>query len=519
MNVLDQLREWFRWPPGRIFKSVLVVALLAVVGVVVALLRPVVIPPDHPGCGKGGSGVSKYGPDHECVGVTDGSYDYAPAYLREVTDRIRAENRAVTKSTHPYATVALMIPMVSSSASEQRQIREEVQGAYLAQWRANRKDNSEAPAIRLVLANPGRAYTQWRPVVAKLAAMSRSGRDNLRVVAGFNLSVADTADAMSALANTYGIPLVGGPLTADDFTNTPQQPRRFTNLVRVAPTNSDEANALVHFMPRDPNGSLIVEDTRPRDNYIQTLREAFERQAPNAHVEQFQSPDDINDPGNISNVFDGKLANICAAKAHVIYFAGRPVQLRQFVNALANGACDTPYTVVSGSNASVLVGDGELDWDKLKKSGITVEYAALGYPDEWKGRTPAPGGSQDDYAEFAQAVQAAGHAIGEIGLTDERTITQYDTVWTAVREIRTATGANVRIPRLPEVGHSRDNMHGTTPVRGASGWICLDNYGNAYDKAVAVVRLDPAAHATRLVGIAWPTGGPPPADCTAPRGT
>ncbi|MEE4541321.1 hypothetical protein V2S66_04985 [Streptomyces sp. V4-01] len=118
-------------------------------------------------------------------------------------------------------------------------------------------------------------------------------------------------------------------------------------------------------------------------------------------------------------------------------------------------------------------------------------------------------------------MQAAGDTIGVIrrtDLTDERTITQYDTVWTAVREIRTATDAGVRMPGLAEVGRSRDTMHGTTPVRGASGWICLDNYGNAYDKAVAVVRLDPAAHATRLVGIAWPVGSPPPADCTAPRG-
>ncbi|WNI16395.1 ABC transporter substrate-binding protein [Actinacidiphila sp. ITFR-21] len=529
MRVLYQLREWFRWPPGRIFATVLAIALSAVLGVSAWLVYPVVIPPDHPGCGKGASGVATYGPDHECVGVTDGAYDYAPSYLREVTDRIHAENRWVTKTKSPktvYATVALMIPMISSSAAEQRQIREEVQGAYLAQWRANHQDNSQSPLIRLVLANPGRAYSQWRPVVTRLAAMARSGRDRLRVVTGFDLSVTDTADAMAALANTHGIPLVGGPLTADDFANTSQRPGRFSNLVRVAPTNSDQANALILFKPPRPEESLIVEDTRPGDNYIRTLREAFERQIPDAHIEQFQSPDDINDPGNISNVFTGKLANICASKAKVIYFAGRPVQLRQFINALGDRACANPYTVISGSNASVLVGDPELGWAKLKKSGITVQYAALGYPGEWSNRPDLPktGGSAADYAKFDQAVQEAAEPvgtrsrIGEIYLDDERTILEYDSVWTGIEEIRTAADAGVSMPTLDEVGRARYNLHGTTPVKGASGWICLDNYGNAYDKAVAVIRLDPAVRGTRLVGIAWPTGSPPPADCTAPRG-
>jgi hypothetical protein len=56
-------------------------------------------------------------------------------------------------------------------------------------------------------------------------------------------------------------------------------------------------------------------------------------------------------------------------------------------------------------------------------------------------------------------------------------------------------------------------------VDGASGWICLDNYGNPYNKAVSVVELAPDVPGRiRFVGLAWPTGKPTPKDCTASRG-
>ncbi|WP_327249767.1 hypothetical protein [Streptomyces sp. NBC_01320] len=39
-------------------------------------------------------------------------------------------------------------------------------------------------------------------------------------------------------------------------------------------------------------------------------------------------------------------------------------------------------------------------------------------------------------------------------------------------------------------------------VSGASGWICLDNHGNPYNKAVPVVELAPGADFQRFLAIA-----------------
>jgi hypothetical protein len=52
-------------------------------------------------------------------------------------------------------------------------------------------------------------------------------------------------------------------------------------------------------------------------------------------------------------------------------------------------------------------------------------------------------------------------------------------------------------------------------VRGASGWICLDNHGNPYNKAVPVVEL--TRDKPRFVQIAWPEGKPPAGECMPPR--
>ncbi|GAA3736365.1 hypothetical protein [Streptomyces tremellae] len=516
MKLLHVLKALFRWPPGNFLKTLLAVLGIAVVGL--AGWRAVVwfTPEAHPSCGP--PGVARYGEADECVGVTDGSYTFAP-YLKDVTGRIHTANASVVKDAarHPYATVALMIPMIADSGTDQQQILEEVQGAYAAQWRANHSDNTATPPIRLVLANPGRGYAEGEKVSDQLARMARSGKDSLRAVAGFNLSQDATKRTIRRLTRTYGIPVVEGPVTADDLSNTAADPNRFPNLVRVAPDNKDQATALARYRKADPGEAMIVEDSRTDDPYINTLKRAFEDLAPHARTEPYRSPEDEAAPGNLSNTFGQKLANICVARANVIYFAGRPVQLRQFVNALGARGCPKDYTVISGSNASLLAEDRDLDWNALK-SGITVEYAALAHPEAWENRKspPTTGGSPTDYAAFTDALRDSG--LPDVRLADSRTIIAHDSVWTAIREIRNVTlGNDVTVPSLREVGAARDNMHGLTPVKGASGWICLDNNGNAYDKAVAVVRLDPADKKARFAGLAWPVGHPPPADCTAPQ--
>lgn len=148
------------------------------------------------------TGVTEVG--NECVGVTDGSYVFNDD-LGPVTARIKEENDSVA-GKNP-VTVALMIPLISDQQAERREMVEQVQGAYLAQYRANRESGKQPP-IRLVLANPGREYGQWRRVADQLARSATDGKENLRAVTGINISIANSEAAVHYLTADKHIPVV-----------------------------------------------------------------------------------------------------------------------------------------------------------------------------------------------------------------------------------------------------------------------------------------------------------------------
>lgn len=454
------------------------------------------------------------GPESECVGATDGSYLFAPQ-LADVTAHIKAENDWIVQSGFDYVTIAFVIPMTSDSTVVQEQILREVQGAYLAQYRANHGDNDRRPAIRLLLANPGRDSAHWRLLADQLLAMVEDPRHRLRMVVGFNASVTNTADALRYLTH-HGMPVVAGPLTADDIGNSAQQPHAYPGLVKLVPNNRDQAAALASFHRDriDPSQTLLVEDRREGDHYVDSLREAFREYTSGARYssEQFTSPG-IEEAGTTANQFAQMVATICTSPARWIYFVGRPLHMRVFINALGERGCtDRTFTVISGSGASTLANDPQLVWDALRR-GVTVRYSAIAHPDAWTGpHAPEVGGSAEAMRRLERLVATVG-PIGEVRLADSRTMTMYDAVWTAVSGIRAAGMGEV--PSTQAITHIWPRLHGPDHrVDGVSGWICLDNFGNAYNKAVAIVRLDPSAPGTiAFEGVAWPKGHPPEAGC------
>lgn len=254
---------------------------------------------------------------------------------------------------------------------------------------------------------------------------------------------------------------------------------------------------------------------------ITSLRKVFEARTAGAPLapEQYRSPKDIGAAGTTSNDFRQIVANICESPAKEIYFAGRPVQLRQFLNELGRRGCHThSYTVITGPAANALPLDDQLEWDTLRH-GVTLEFTASSHPDAWTGpHAPSTGGSPEAFRTLARLTnpQLTG-PVGPVDLTDSRAIITYDSAWTAIQGIRDEAVEGHAVPSTEAVRDAWLHLHGTGRVEGASGWICLDNQGNPYDKAVAVVRLDLATRTDRFVTLSWPTGRPPTANCTAPR--
>ncbi|WP_030667692.1 ABC transporter substrate-binding protein [Streptomyces rimosus] len=489
----------------------------------------------------------------ECIGVSASGYDFGTDGIREVTRAIGEENKRISEQEREgnLVTVAMMLPLQPKADAERKQLRSELQGAYLAQWRANRTENK--PLLRLVLANPGADYAQQEKVVDRLAAMADSPRDNLRAVTGFNLSLDNTKRAIDRLTNKLHIPVLASRVSADEIANTDNGGAlKYAGLARIIPTNRQQAAALANFHGglRDAD-TVLVKDLRPNDIYDESLAKAFSRPEPGPpgpKDQPFTSPG-INDPGDTGNDFTFIGHNICESDAKVVYFAGRPVHLRLFALKLSEVPCHgKKYTVVSGSGAATL--DRYMsaaDWEKLRGddgggSTITVQYAAPGHPDAWDaslrtwekeqrartGKSPAVRDRpvyltepQDELRELRRLIdrEAAGD-IGPVSLEDSRTMLVHDGVRTIAAAVFLANSqAAGTVPTRTRVAAQWPRLEARYRVRGTSGWICLTNGGNAYDKPVAVVQLDPATRRVAFVGLGWPEKKPQPADCVVPSGT
>ncbi|MFG3257044.1 hypothetical protein [Streptomyces sp. NPDC048172] len=490
----------------------------------------------------GGRSLYVHGPD--CVGVSDGEDVFAGAEdakgMKRVFARIAEQNRAVTTSGETYATVALLIPMESDEPAVRQQILSEVQGAALAQARAN-GDDSARPPIRLVLANPGRDYASWRTVVDDL----HRDEPRLRVIAGFNLSLHHTREALRYVTNTLKIPTVASLVTADDFANpqnTGEPP--YPGLARVVSTSKEQAEALLAFDPELAKAeTALVYDTRRNDNYNRSLHEAFTQARAAGKVKRLTGVQDmtfdsegLEKPGITPNQFEDIAGALCQSHARVVYFAGRAFHLELFIKKLARTYCrdKKKYTVISGSDATTL--EQRLDRnerDSLQgdpRAGVpavTVRYAAPAHPaawdvehDRWKKSHKDSESETPPYlSEAGEAMEALKEeaakqrdAIGGVHLEDGRTIATYDVIRTASAALaRAVHTSGKQLPDTDRIRKDLNKLNANHRIQGASGWICLTNAGNPYNKALSVVELNTAKKKLTFRGVAWP-------EREAPRG-
>lgn len=477
-------------------------------------------------------GVARPQGSDECVGVSGTGYDFGQSQLTSVAAAIGRQNS--TLKAGRYATVALLLPLTSTDASMRTKVLHELQGAFVAQYRAN-NESDRVPKIRVVLANTGSNGRLWRPVVDRLLTMT-GAPDQLRAVSGVAISSTQAKAAVKELTGA-GIPVVGSTITADGFANGPSGDP-FPGLARVSPTNRDEADALTSLPGMRADKALLVEDRRGGDPYTDTLKSAFRGSLkdPKWESQLFTSLEDPNDEGSMSNDFERITGIICDTDADTILFAGRHIQLRQFVNELGKRGCTTDpvskkvrrFTVLTGDEGSYLGSDKKFEWKTLRH-GVTVRYASLAHPDAWPevpaGKKESTGGSAQDYRAFTDALAKAKKTVGPIGptaredLTDGQVIIAHDAMTLAVEGIRRATRKTL-LPDLELVSKQWLYVKGEEGrVRGASGWICLDNHGNPYNKAVPIVQLAPDPPHQRFSSLAWPKGEAPKEDCVPPPST
>ncbi|WP_405015645.1 hypothetical protein OHV05_00010 [Kitasatospora sp. NBC_00070] len=260
-----------------------------------------------------------------------------------------------------------------------------------------------------------------------------------------------------------------------------------------------------------------MEDLREDDNYIKTLRAAFDKYS-SLPPEQYRSPDDIHATGNLSNDFQQIVSGLCVSNVKTIYFAGRYTQLRQFLNELGSRGCGgTTFTVVTGDAADTLASDPGFNWDILKKNTengrIILQYVAVANSAMWDTyEAGADGGSKAELTALTEYLKGPLKDFGPVDFRGSRTMIAHDSVRTAVAAIHLAA-QSAPVPSLQDTSNSLLRLHNTDRVRGTSGWICRDNLGNPDHKALAVVELDPEAKAIKFDVLTWAGGSPPAKDC------
>jgi ABC-type branched-subunit amino acid transport system substrate-binding protein len=456
---------------------------------------------------QGVTDVIHVGPTGECAGITDGLFKFDPQdpELVAVENAIRQEDQHVASLGTSYVSVAYLMPISATGGVQAIQtVTEQLEGAYAAQYYANRHDvggTGTAPLIRLLIASDGNQSAQWRTAVDDIE--HDVARQHLVAVAGLGVSLDSTMSAVLALTGA-GIPVVGSSITADNFDNV-------SDLVRIAPSNRDEVSAALSFIKPKARTALLIEDTNPDDSYDATLVREFATGFPDAR-HSIAGPENYNtssgDGTAIATRIGQMTTDICYFGVGVVLFAGRGRDLASLLTALADRDCrNRNVTIVTGDDVTNMPISPAVRQGLA--SGVTLEFAGNANPGEWSaGSGAAMASGREGFARFDGNFT---RLFPRISFDDGNAMMGYDAMLTTISAIRLTTAA---APAPVNVVQELGALQGTRTVLGASGPIVLNaNYlsgfgSNPIGKAVPILRLN-SDGTTSFVQLDWPDGQPP----------
>jgi ABC-type branched-subunit amino acid transport system substrate-binding protein len=444
-------------------------------------------------CGGLNSGVVRI--EGQCIGVTDGSFAYdqpladhqQTAEFAYVQERIRTENERVRAqalntlggSQLPYVRVAVLMPMTTDrrSALSVDQIRAGLQGAYVAQYRANHSDEvgDRTPQIELLLANEGSNQEHWRAVVDQLVGLTR-GDHPLVAVVGLGVSLPETKVAAEELAK-HRVATVGAVLTADSMSSDSDSGSSGDDLtfVRVSPSNTDYAVELSRSLDElgQTHRGMVVYD-KNKDEYTATLKSAYEARL-TKHLIRPYHPQAFRgklDPSQHVPHFDTIVKNICAAGADAVFYAGRVAELKTFIGQLAGHECAgrRSLTIFLGHNDLSALEDPDT-LATLTRGRIRVVYVTATDVARWQARpADAPQGYRPFLTTFRAQFPSAG--TGDPALPDSYAIKHHDAVLVATTAIRRAAEEwKTPAPTPRQVSDELGRLNHEYAVKGAGGTL------------------------------------------------
>ncbi|THV37019.1 ABC transporter substrate-binding protein [Glycomyces buryatensis] len=425
----------------------------------------------------------------ECVGVTDGSFVFDPA-LAAIQADIKAENdwaQAESESSGvALVKVGLLMPITTTanSAVNLDVVLSSLQGAYVALHRSNHtvEFGDPQPLVQLHLANEGSVQQGSAMAVSQLVDMT-DDEVPLIAVMGPAIGTETTRESVTRLSDA-DIPVITGATTADDLDNDSVE-----NLLRTAPSNTDFATALRHYLDDRPEGELetgiLVYDDIAQDTFVTTLREAYETQLGD-YIEFSDQPfkgQSVEQGG--PDVFYPITQNICSAEPDMVFFAGRAPDAEVFIEALSERVCVAEHLTVMFVEVG-LYPRGEEVLDQLETGNLTLLHATGADPGWARGEKAAPEGFADFHGYFQDLVDP-----DPVSLDNGYAITYHDSLAIAVRAMRITRPQDEGAPTAAEVTESLLLLNTDNTVQGASGTLSFNRNrgGNPGGKYVPVIPL------------------------------
>lgn len=516
-------------------------------GAAVTLAKP---PPPPAKCGHGLTFSGSV-----CVGLDLTGSGFRGDNERQMAPLEREIARDDQKAGQNYATIVDlddMAPDPNSDSLTPELLLHRVEGAITAERKANDSRSTLVgdafrPKVKLLLANYGPGARDWQQAVHWI--QREKHRLHIVAVTGIGQSLVQTRQAVTALSQS-GITTVGAVPSGDNMDQSPQG-QSLTNFFRVTSTNKDEASAAAQWVAgMEPEKHykrvMLVEDHNPDDDYGLNLGGDFQRalkqKAPELattsalDIERYTSSEETvpgeTRPEDMTGRFSSMHAAICEDKPQLVYFAGRGLDLRAFMDAVAEGSSCVGglghIDVLSGDDAnSVLTGDtnsvpsggavNSASGASLPESdnvNFTVYYTAVATGNEWSfDRSDVT--DKNNYGIFQSAFTGDGFHLSD--LSDGHAIMEYDAMLTAVKAVRDAWNSKdiwSAIDSSSALENSFDNFnckYEETTVPGASGRIAFypggasAGQGDPIDKAIPVMRIEQDGRDTQQ-DLEWSDG-------------
>lgn len=428
---------------------------------------------------------------NECVGVSDGSYDFfqsSDRSLNLVTDTIVRQNEQSSalhdaNPQRPYVTIVFFSDLTPSTgpAAGRAAEREELQGIAVAQRRQLDKGNDFDPVVRILIANGGVGMRHGEFVAQQLGALAKTEDPPIVGVVGLAESRVPTEKTIRALANV-GLPVVAATLSADRLANN-------SMYYQVAPQNRRQAKVIASYAAylRDfkvagLGGGTLTSSVRifyssdQDDTYSANLHDdlKLEFEARGFAVESFPfTPSGLNlrvltlDGSDVGPASAAGRQN-CDDYQGLVLYAARGIP--DFAGFLAGvEQCPTLPWIIGGDDVTRYVAD-----PNLRRSQRAVPFSYMSFA-----VAPRASGEQEDnfYASLTQMFPFESSNEGRS--LDGHAALAFDATQSLITAVQYLREGAERIPITPTaVWHELSDIHtaagdvsNTKALQGATGVI------------------------------------------------